>query len=404
MMKGPGNKGISMVIDLAFAVFIFLLISWSLTTIWSNKTALLEGQAYEDETILLAERALDTLVTSGGFPSDWENRLIHDVNIIGLAETDRVLDENKVNRFLGFGKDESVRDGLAGFWSFDIDGRDDSGNGNIGTVNGASQTTGLFGQAYDFDGGDDYIEVAHSASLDIADEITLVAWIYPETFNESYENSILTKAGDGDWGVWSLHHKTTSNGYRFELNNGSMQTLFESVPSSTLNRWYHVAGVYDGSELRFYINGQLSNSMPVSGAITTNTFPLRIGKQFWWDTTYSYWDGKIDEPAVFGRALSQSEVQSIMRNGVFWDIKSTKQKLLIGANDYYFRLIDPDTGNVVRNRDGEYIRVGQEPDSTWLQAMVRRPVVFSYRKDGDAEAAPHEAIAELTLYLQHRTW
>ena len=393
-----------MVIDLAFAVFIFLLVSWGLSGTWTNKMDVLEKQLYEEESRMLAERAIDTLITSSGHPSDWEERLFHDVNNIGLAAQDRVIDKNKLNRFLSFSRGESIRQGLAGFWALEGNAQDSSGNANHGTVNGASPTKGLFGQALDFDGTGDYIEVGHSASLDIADEITLTAWAFPEGFNGTYENSVLTKAGDSEWGFWNLHHKTTSNGYRFEIDNGSTQSLFEATPSSALDQWYHIAGVYDGAELRLYINGELSNSMPASGSITGNTSPLRIGKQFWWGSDYSYWDGILDEVSVFNRALSQEEVKSIMRNGVFWDDEKTKQKLLIGANEYYFRLVDPETGNTIIGQDGECIKAGEKPDSTLLQSLVRRSVAFSYTKEGETEEKMHEAIAELTVYLPHRTW
>jgi hypothetical protein len=57
-----------------------------------------------------------------------------------------------------------------------------------------------------------------------------------------------------------------------------------------------------------YINGVLDNSMDVSGNIKTDDVPLRIGKQFWWSNTYSYWDGLIDEVKIYNRALDAGEV------------------------------------------------------------------------------------------------
>ena len=414
-VQRPGQKGISMMIDLSFAIFIFLLISWSLTTTWSNKTGLLEKQVYEDETALLAERALATLVTSGGHPGNWENRLIQDVNIIGLAETDRVLDENKINRFLGFARDEIVRDDLAAFWSFDIDGQDDSGNGNHGTINGSpTPTAGQFGQAYDFGGGADYISVAHSASLDIADGITIAGWVNPDQDGTANPVRIVAKRTQTNVGGYVLESSSSSI---IPGDDGNfvmwlyIDEAWVEVPSDTAalqGEWQHVAGTYDGAQMKIYVNGVLENTIDQTGAIgifDPGAVPLVIGaRDGELPLASTLFDGTIDEPVVFDRALSRAEIQSIMLNGVFWDTESTKQKLLIGANDYYFRLIDPDTGNVVRNSEGEYIRAGLEPDSTWLQAMVQRPVVFSYRKVGEAETALNEAIAELTLYLPYRTW
>jgi hypothetical protein len=407
MMQKPGNRGISMIIDLSFAVFIFLLISWSLTTVWSNKSALLQRQLYEDETSLLAERVLDTLVTSTGYPSDWEDKLIHDLEVVGLAKRDRVLDENKVNRFVNLARDQSIRTGLAGFWAFDGSAQDSSGNGNHGTVNGATPTTGHFGQVYDFDGTDDYIDVAHSGSLDIANEITIAGWVNPDDVTNPVR--LVAKRSQADVGGYVLESSTSvinpGDSFVMWLDIGG---TWEEVPSTTeavQASWFHVAGTYDGTQMKIYVNGILENNVDQAGAIDSINAPLAIGAiDAEAPLAPNFFDGAIDEPVVFDRALSKSEVQSIMLNGVFWDLGTVKQKLLIGANEYYFRLIDPSTGNVVKNRDGEYLKAGQQPDSTWLQAVVKRPVVFPYRRQGETQVEDHEAIAELTLYLPYRTW
>ena len=57
--------------------------------------------------------------------------------------------------------------------------KDESGYGNDGIIHGATWTTGISGKALSFDGIDDYIDCGNDASLDIADEITIEAWMYP---------------------------------------------------------------------------------------------------------------------------------------------------------------------------------------------------------------------------------
>ena len=185
---------------------------------------------------------------------------------------------------------------------FDEDLEDKSGNDNDGTNHGTTFATGKINQAASFDGVD-YIEIPDDDSLDITNEITLEAWVYPESWDNAHENNILTKGGDDDWGVWNLHH--TNKGFRLELAG---QQLFESTPSSGLNTWYHIVGTYDTSTMKLYINGMLSHSKSVTGAIETNNEPLRIGKQFWYGNVYSYWDGLIDEVKIYNRALSADEV------------------------------------------------------------------------------------------------
>ena len=197
---------------------------------------------------------------------------------------------------------------LVGYWPFDGDLKDKSGNGNDGTSVGTTGFAGgIINQALDLNGSQGYIEIPDSSSLDITNQITLEAWVYPRAWDNQHENSILTKAADNDWGVWNIHYKTQSKGFRFEL--GGKGTVFETTPSTALNTWYHIVGVYDGIAMKLYVNGVLSNSQPMTGPIKTNNAPLRIGKQFWWGSNYSYWDGLIDELKIYNRALSADEVQ-----------------------------------------------------------------------------------------------
>ena len=71
----------------------------------------------------------------------------------------------------------SYTDNLAGWWHFDGDASDSSGNGNTGTISGASyNSSGYFSDALQFD-GDDSVTVADSATLDMTDTITLAAWV-----------------------------------------------------------------------------------------------------------------------------------------------------------------------------------------------------------------------------------
>ncbi len=71
--------------------------------------------------------------------------------------------------------------GLAGWWHFDGNALDSSGNGNTGTVTGAAyNASGKFNAALQFD-GDDYVAVADDAALDMTDAITLSAWVSPSS-------------------------------------------------------------------------------------------------------------------------------------------------------------------------------------------------------------------------------
>ncbi|RLB76187.1 MAG: hypothetical protein DRH24_18300, partial [Deltaproteobacteria bacterium] len=277
---------------------------------------------------------------------------------------------------------------LVGYWSFEYYNStgvyDNSTYNNFGTFQetnfGADNiTTGKYGKGLKFDGTDDYIEVPDSSILHITDKITLEAWVYPFGWDTSYENAIVTKAGDGSYGVWNLHWKNTTHGFRFELNNGSVQSLYESSPSTTLNTWYHVVGVYDGNKMYLYVNGKLSNSMSVSGQIATNTEPLRIGKQFWWSTTYSFWNGTIDEVRIYNRALSPEEINASYNNGLY-RLYHNFTSLSDGTYNYTAWAIDLE-GNM--NKTSRGVTVDTTPpkyfDNSTNSTIAGTPVKFSLR-------------------------
>ncbi|MEL6945264.1 MAG: LamG domain-containing protein, partial [Bacteroidota bacterium] len=74
------------------------------------------------------------------------------------------------------------------------------------------------------------------------------------------------------------------------------------------NTWTHVAATYDGSTSSIYINGELYQSIPVSGAIAQNDLPLSIGS----DPGFASYglNGQLDELRIWNRALSEQEIQA----------------------------------------------------------------------------------------------
>jgi len=98
----------------------------------------------------------------------------------------------------------------------------DSAGINHGVIYGPNWTTGAIGDALDFDGTDDYVEVPDSNVLDITSEITLSAWIKPAS--TSGDHFVVAK--------WGVSNSKSSYGIRLEdatvrffLVNGSSKTV-----------------------------------------------------------------------------------------------------------------------------------------------------------------------------------
>ncbi|HEU0274611.1 MAG TPA: LamG domain-containing protein [Candidatus Udaeobacter sp.] len=83
--------------------------------------------------------------------------------------------------------------------------------------------------------------------------------------------------------------------------------------SLAANTWTHLAGTYDGTTLRFYVNGVQVSSRAQTGAISISTNALQIGG----DSIYGqYFSGIIDDVRVYSRALSATEIQHDMNTGI----------------------------------------------------------------------------------------
>ncbi len=201
-----------------------------------------------------------------------------------------------------------------GHWSMDkgsgITISDKSLCMNTGTVNGATWVTddSERGTVLEFDGVADYVSIPDSQSLDVADELTILAWVKPYSFSNSSYEGIVHKNYYGD-----LAQKT-SYGLCVNYNNGRPRFFLstddgygQSLTADTelvCNQWQHIAVTYKSGDARIYRNGGIDgSSASITGNISTSSDPLTIGKRHSF-----YFNGEIDEVCVYNKALSADEI------------------------------------------------------------------------------------------------
>ena len=221
---------------------------------------------------------------------------------------------------------------LVASYTFTGNANDTSGNGNHGSVFGASLTTDRFGNpdmAFRFDGDDDYIDVAHADSLDITDGITISLWTKMDAAGSPIGlNQYWVSKGTGGphyedspqntFTFFLANYTTAPDMVQCYLSDGS--TLHgilppEQAPGLHLanldpDTWYHFAVTWDGDLMKVYKNG-----IPVpgaeqsfSGSINSLTADLDIGRL---GNGTRYFDGVIDDLLIYNRALSELEIQQI---------------------------------------------------------------------------------------------
>lgn len=195
---------------------------------------------------------------------------------------------------------------------------DNSGSGNNGTNFGAIYSVeGKLGTSLDFDGDNDYINIPANPSLSFRDEITLEAWINwrGEASASNNEQNIIT---NGQWNrallVTEPDHWNGGNQILTLIKIGSGGSSNHELFSNSRiakNKWYHVSMVYNTTDLSIYINGKLDASEAASGQIVATSINTFIGVE----ETSRFFNGSIDEVAIYNRALTKQELLDHYKRG-----------------------------------------------------------------------------------------
>ena len=156
--------------------------------------------------------------------------------------------------------------------------------------------------------------------------MTLEAWVNPTALN-GWETVILKERTSGL--AYSLYAADDTGRPPAVYVNSSSDKAAVGSTALPLNSWTHLAGTYDGTNLRLYVNGVLTATRAVNGLITTSNGVLRIGGNAVWG---EYFAGLIDEVRIYGRALSAREIQNDMNSPVGADTTSPTVSAVLPAD------------------------------------------------------------------------
>ena len=205
---------------------------------------------------------------------------------------------------------------VVGMWLFDGgDGKvakDSSGNGFDGEFIGKPKSVkGKFGEALEFDGASTCVRI--SPGLSNLENLTVVVWVYSAQKWGTTRSEIW--CGSATYGEYLLLRADE----RGEWHPGEAMchwydgAAWGAIPSGSLKDeiWYHLAGSYDGKDLKLYLNGKLVGSE--STAVASGSMDTCIGCH---PTPTNWWNGMIDEVAVFDIALAEEEINNIIDYGL----------------------------------------------------------------------------------------
>jgi hypothetical protein len=220
--------------------------------------------------------------------------------------------------------------GLVGYWPFNGNANDESGNNNNGTINGATLTTDRFGNAnsaYSFNGVSDFINIVNSSSLNPTTSITICGWIKSRSTN-SFDR-IINKSHNiaQNYATYQLITRNASlnatPGFTLRFGTGNSQTTSDysysgdNIGNVYFDTWQFIVGTWDGTTMKFYQNGILISTISRTGLLNYTNGDLQFGKGTGGTGLPQFYKGEIDDIGIWNRALTQAEITA-MYNGVIY--------------------------------------------------------------------------------------
>ncbi|MBQ4189835.1 MAG: DUF4981 domain-containing protein, partial [Bacteroidales bacterium] len=183
---------------------------------------------------------------------------------------------------------------------------DKSPYGTMANIMGkAKLVKGRTGKAIDMDKVDQWVQVYRADNVEIAsDHLTLTLDIYPRQFNKS-GGYMITK-GSRQFGL----RQRGADGIEFYLDNGQVRTISGKLPANWEYNWHNVTAVYDGKEMKIFVDGEQVASGEATGNIRNLPLSLCIGRneeRNGQDTNEYICDALIDNVGVFNAAVLPSD-------------------------------------------------------------------------------------------------
>lgn len=226
---------------------------------------------------------------------------------------------------------------------------------NHGTLSGGP--TWIAGQvgtgALSFDHMDDHVDCGNNASINITGTaMTITAWIKPAAYYTP-----------GNWILGKMANSTGSYGLFLNVSGFLVLGLdsgsgwADSNPSSNpvpLNQWHHVAATYDGSMVRYYIDGQPAGAVSRPGSIVAKSHNLMIGRESGWNS--QRWHGSLDEISLWNEVLDGTAILDIYNSGV-----SFPAQLTINSNPAAVSTVSPYVNETQGQAIGNPISISAYP-------------------------------------------
>lgn len=184
-------------------------------------------------------------------------------------------------------------------------------------TNGAAWAPGKYNSGIAFDGTNDFLVAPNSATLDIAtNRMTAMLWVNPT--NQGTWFQLVSKVKEfgaftSPYFSWHLYGGTGDDSDHWRpnfqvVNAGGLSVYVGATNTPAYGTWTHVAGVYDGTNMILYVNGEVSGVTVQSGNLMSYDAPLLVGAH---GLPGEYTKGVVDDVRLYSQAFTQAEIREI---------------------------------------------------------------------------------------------
>lgn len=206
--------------------------------------------------------------------------------------------------------------GLLGWWPFNGNANDESGNGNHGIPSGAILSNDRFGmqsKAYNFDGLDDNIILSSTNNINFATQQSISFWIYFSSLPIS-ESIVFSQQSSSSTSAIGYSISLNSSGkLNYRVGNGNSSSYSGVLNNAiNINQWNHLVCLFDSGKQEVYLNGQLLNStLQPNAFIGFPNLDIQIGSNTWGSQNAINFGGIIDDVAIYNRSLTSNEILAL---------------------------------------------------------------------------------------------
>lgn len=229
--------------------------------------------------------------------------------------------------------------GLVGWWPFNGNANDESGNRNNGTLTGATLTTDRFGysnNAYSFN-GNQYISIPYSSNYNYPNySVSCWASTTSKSIQVILKQVTYSNASNERFVISLNDSKTNDVLFNVKYNSNLAGVGWQSNRVNNIvndGKFHHFVGTVSANITRLYIDGVLVNTLTTqySQSTITNGGEIQIGRD--WNEAPFYFTGKIDDIGIWNRALTAQEI-SVLYQGcnLLFTTQPSNQTVGISSN------------------------------------------------------------------------